>query len=174
MHHRSRGAERLAIDSFRSIRVSRNSGSDLPSARSTPRYLNPPCVEPPHATDLGSPAPFAKIFPFRVYPNHFYIRRRLVPLEGRIAIVTDAGRDAVDAAALSEARNGRAGFTACERSPARGRTAHVRTAKSCGPDASTPASSLRRQCRPDRADKPVPLATVTNKPDHRGEHEVSR
>src|SRR5712664_4841847 len=45
------------------------------------------------------PAPFAKIFLFRLYPNHIYIARRLVPLEGRIAIVTDAGRDAVDAAA---------------------------------------------------------------------------
>jgi hypothetical protein len=44
-------------------------------------------------------APFAKIFGFSLYPNHFYIPRRLVPLEGRIAIVTDAGRDAVDAAA---------------------------------------------------------------------------
>ena len=108
----------------------------------------PPCAGPPHATDLGSPAPFAKIFPFRAYPNHLYIPRRLVPLEGRIAIVTDAGRDAVDAAALSEARDGRAGFRACERSPARGRTAHVRTAKSCGPDASTPASRWRRQVGP--------------------------
>src|SRR6266404_3476151 len=43
--------------------------------------------------------PFAKIFLFRLYPNHFYIHRRLAPLQGRIAIVTDAGRDAVDAAA---------------------------------------------------------------------------
>jgi hypothetical protein len=30
-------------------------------------------------------------------PNQNYMIRRLVPLEGRIAIVTDAGRDAVDA-----------------------------------------------------------------------------
>jgi hypothetical protein len=29
-------------------------------------------------------------------PNHWYIRNRPVPLEGRIAIVTDAGWDAVD------------------------------------------------------------------------------
>jgi hypothetical protein len=43
------------------------------------------------------PAPFAKIFRFAIYPNHFYIPRRLVPHEGRIAIVTDAGWDAVDA-----------------------------------------------------------------------------
>jgi hypothetical protein len=42
----------------------------------------------------------AKRFPFLPDPNHFYKPRRLVPLEGRIAIVTDAGWDAVDAAAL--------------------------------------------------------------------------
>ena len=37
------------------------------------------------------PAPFAKIFTFPFYPNHFYIPRRPVPNEGRIAIVTDVG-----------------------------------------------------------------------------------
>jgi hypothetical protein len=40
----------------------------------------------------------------------------------------------------------------------------LRTAKSCGPDASTPASSLRSGAQ----------ATVTRKPDHRGEREISR
>ena len=49
---------------------------------------------------------------------------RLVPHEGRIAIVTDAGRDAVDARGASDEGIG------------------LRTAKSCGPDASTLASSL--------------------------------
>src|ERR1700733_3547288 len=52
---------------------------------------------------------------------------RLVPHEGRIAIVTDAGRDAVDARGASD------------------EGADLRTAKSCGPDASTLASSLRIQ-----------------------------
>ena len=42
-------------------------------------------------------SPCSKIFRFAATPNHFYIRRRPVPLEGRLAIVTDAGRDAVDA-----------------------------------------------------------------------------
>jgi hypothetical protein len=37
-----------------------------------------------------------KYFRFHADPNHRHIRSRLVPLEGRIAIVTDAGRDAVD------------------------------------------------------------------------------
>ena len=40
----------------------------------------------------------AKIFRFAPDPNQLHDSRRLVPLEGRIAIVTDAGRDAVDAA----------------------------------------------------------------------------
>ena len=34
---------------------------------------------------------------FSLGPNQLYRFRRLVPQEGRIAIVTDAGRDAVDA-----------------------------------------------------------------------------
>ena len=39
------------------------------------------------------------------------------PTEGRLAIVTDAGRDAVDAAALGAQRGCRAGWRkACERS----------------------------------------------------------
>src|SRR5260370_40648601 len=50
-----------------------------------------------------------------------------------------------------------------------------RTAKSCGSDASTPASSFTEASRPDRArTKPYPETTVTKEPDHRGEHEVSR
>jgi hypothetical protein len=39
-----------------------------------------------------------------------------------------------------------------------------RTAKSCRSDAPMPASSLREDAQ----------ATVSNKPGHRGEHEVSR
>ena len=41
--------------------------------------------------DLVCPDLIAKIFLFSSDPNHRHIRRRLVPLEGRIAIVTDAG-----------------------------------------------------------------------------------
>ena len=53
-----------------------------------------------------------------------YIPRRPTPLEGRIAIVMNAGRDAVDAGrAFDEGAN-------------------ARTAKSCGPDAPTLASSF--------------------------------
>jgi hypothetical protein len=39
---------------------------------------------------------FAKIFLFSFDPNHRHLPHRLVPPEGRLAIVTDAGRDAVD------------------------------------------------------------------------------
>jgi hypothetical protein len=34
---------------------------------------------------------------FSFDPNHFYIHRCSVPMQGRIAIVTDAGRNAMDA-----------------------------------------------------------------------------
>jgi len=46
------------------------------------------------------PACFEKIFSFSIHPNHNYTSRHLVPSEGRFAIVTDAGRDAVDVDAL--------------------------------------------------------------------------
>jgi hypothetical protein len=39
---------------------------------------------------------FQKYFLFTPDPNHFIYPCRLVPPEGRLAIVTDAGRDAVD------------------------------------------------------------------------------
>ena len=73
------------------------------------------------------------------------------PTEGRIAIVTDAGWDAVDAAAFCARRDRRVGWRkACERSTACGREMLQRTAKSCGPDAPTLASSLAefRSARP--------------------------
>jgi hypothetical protein len=58
------------------------------------------------------------------------------PTEGRIRIVRDAGRDAVDAAALGVHVNCRAGFGLSqtrERSTARRRTMLLRTVKPCGP-----------------------------------------
>ena len=44
-------------------------------------------------------------------------------------------------------------------------TCEKRTAKSCGSDASTLAFKLAEV---------IPLATVTTKPDHRGDHDISR
>ena len=46
---------------------------------------------------IGCLALVVKIFLFPSGPHHFYKPRRPAPHEGRIAIVTDAGRDAVDA-----------------------------------------------------------------------------
>jgi hypothetical protein len=77
--------------------------------------------------------------------------RHPTPQEGRIMIVTDAGWDAVDAAAFCARRDRRAGRKTCERSTASGREMLLRTAKSCGPDAPTLASSSRRLSRPYRA-----------------------
>jgi hypothetical protein len=73
----------------------------------------------------------------------FYASR---PTEGRLAIVTDAGRDAMAAGGASDEGVRR------------------RTAKSCGPDAPTLASSWRSD----------PPARVTNKPGRPGEYEGNR
>src|ERR1700730_13584675 len=62
-------------------------------------------------------------------------------------------------------RHGRWARDAVDAGGAEDESADLRTAKSCGPDASTPASSWLESFRP---------MTVTNKPDHRGEHEGSR
>jgi hypothetical protein len=48
-------------------------------------------------TELAVQPPLQKYFPFTPDPNHFTYLCRPVPHEGRLAIVTDAGRDAVDA-----------------------------------------------------------------------------
>jgi hypothetical protein len=78
-------------------------GLDAVAARlvGVPSFISPKqrFIEQSQA-DLGRPVPSQKIFRFAADPNHTYIHCRLVPHEGRIAIVTDAGRDAVDAAAL--------------------------------------------------------------------------
>src|SRR5439155_26658317 len=62
-------------------------------------------------SEMACPAPFAKIFLFSPEANQFTDSCRLVPLEGRIAIVTDAGRDAVDAAASGDVRGWQGGST---------------------------------------------------------------
>jgi hypothetical protein len=78
--------------------------------------------------------------------------RRPTPLQGRIAIVTDAGWDAVDAAAFCARQDRRAGsYVPVSDHQASGREMLQRTAKSCGPDAPTLASRSRMLCRPYRA-----------------------
>jgi hypothetical protein len=49
-------------------------------------------------------SPFAKIFRFAFTPNHNYIAPVPFLFEGRLAIVTDAGRDAVDAGSAKDER----------------------------------------------------------------------
>jgi hypothetical protein len=67
--------------------------------------------------------------------------RAVPPERGALAIVTNVGRDAVDAKAPKDERR------LCPAKPF-GRRRVMRTAKSCGPDASTLASSWHRRCRP--------------------------
>jgi hypothetical protein len=80
-------------------------------------------------SDLAVQPPSQKYSPSPLGRNSFIDSPRPVPHEGRLAIVTDAGRDAVDVRSAFDEGAG------------------LRTAKSCGPDASTPASSLRKQFR---------------------------
>jgi hypothetical protein len=62
-------------------------------------------------------------------PNHLHIPRRPAPLRGALRNVTNVGRDAVDAGGALDGR------------------CWLRTAKSCGPDAPTLASSWRKKFR---------------------------
>src|SRR5258707_8560819 len=79
-------------------------------------------------SEMACPAPFAKIFLFQAGPNQFTDSRRPVPTEGRCA------------------RHQRgAGCGGRERAKDEG--AALRTAKSCGSDAPSLASSLRETAR---------------------------
>src|SRR6266851_4682740 len=102
-------------------------------------------------SDLGRPVLVAKIFRFTRRANHLYKFAPSHPTRGAYRDRHGRGvrmrwtrqRFACDGIA------GRA--SACERSTARGREMLLRTAKSCGPDAPTLASSLAELRRPYRA-----------------------
>src|SRR5713226_3964224 len=96
-----------------------------------------------HAAQNPVQSPLQKYFASPVGQIISTNSRHPTPQQGRIAIVTDAGWDAVDAAAFCAQWDRRAGRKTCERSPARGREMLQRTAKSCGPDTPTLVSSLR-------------------------------
>ncbi len=85
----------------------------------------------------GCPAPSQKRFLFPRPRETSYESRRLVPHEGRIAIVTDAGWDAMDAARVARglASAGQdASIRACELSKVAQDERRVRrSVKSCGP-----------------------------------------
>ena len=80
-------------------------------------------------SDLLVESPLQKYFGFR--QTQITSRIPVIPshTEGRLAIVTNAGRDAVDAGGAKD------------------ESAYSRTAKSCGPDAPTLVSSSRKQFR---------------------------
>src|SRR5450631_63655 len=103
------------------------------------------CDTPSH------PSPIIRILAQPRRANHLYKFAPSRPTRGALAIVTNAGRDAVDAAAFCARWDCRAGRKTCERSTARGREMLLRTAKSCGPDAPTLASSFAELRRPNRA-----------------------
>ena len=109
-----------------------------------------PCVERrAKQAAIGQRAP-RKIFRFTEFRNCVYFAATRPKEEGRIAIVTNAGQDAMAAAAL--ARKGIAGRVSRERSQgAIDEQRMLRTMKSCGPDASTLVSSFAEACRPNRA-----------------------
>jgi hypothetical protein len=56
-------------------------------------------MRPDRQISKNCPALFQKIFRFTADPNQLYKPRRPIPNKGRVAIVTNAGWDAVDAAA---------------------------------------------------------------------------
>jgi hypothetical protein len=105
----------------------------------------------PIQSDLGRPVPRSKIFWFPADPNHFYIRRRPASLEGRIAIVTNARRDAVDAAASGVQMGSQGGLLPVSDDPARGRTAIVADGEVVWSWHPLLVSSRRSFGRPDRA-----------------------
>src|SRR6478736_5794216 len=88
-------------------------------------YAASTLVYPTGKSVKSCPARFAKIFSFSPDPNQFTCSHRLVPQRGARAIVTNAGRDAVDIDGAEDDRRLRW------------------TAKSCGPDAPTQVSSWR-------------------------------
>jgi hypothetical protein len=92
-------------------------------------------------SDFPCPVPFAKIFLFPPDPNQIYIPRRLVPSRG--VSRSSRTRGGMRWTRQRRARGGMAGRASRPVSDRRraDERRFSRTAKSCGPDASTPASS---------------------------------
>src|SRR5260370_2772155 len=96
----------------------------IPSAR-VAEFLEP------DQADLPCPVPSQKIFRFARRANHLYNSRHPVPHRGAFRESSRTlERDAVDAGRAAD------------------ESAALRTANACGPDASTPASSLRAESPP--------------------------
>jgi hypothetical protein len=95
--------------------------------------------------------------------------------KGRIAIVTDAGWDAVDAAASArDVMAGQAG-SACERSNGAQTNGACADGKAVWSWHPLLVSNLRRRVGPTGTRQPLnPLMTVTRRIRRRGEHGISR
>ena len=100
-------------------------------------------------------------FRFTPTANHRLTADVLFRQEGRSRVVTNAGRDVVDARASAR----KSGRSEPHDWPRAGRTTFERTAKPCGPDAPTLAFKFRANVRE---------AMVTTKPGHQGERGISR
>ena len=98
------------------------------------------------------------------------------PERGALAIVTNVGTGSGGRGSAGAHLGSQGGFyrSVSDRG-ARRRTALRRTAKSCGPDASGLASSLAEVLRAQPGGQNhIREATVSNKPDHRGERAIDR
>ena len=99
--------------------------------------------------DLGRPVLVAKIFRFTRRANHLYKFAPSYPTRGAYRDRHGRGEGCGGRGSVLRAMDCRAGWRkARERSQACGREMLLRTAKSCGPDAPTLASSSRMLCRP--------------------------
>jgi hypothetical protein len=136
--------------------------ADLPVGRFVERGVQPPSQKYScfHLTQITSRT-------FRI-PSH---------TEGRFAIVTDVGTGCGGRGSVLRAMGLQGGFfESVSDQRAGGREMLQRTAKSCGPDAPTLASSFveGKSARPG-ADKPdIREMTVAKEPGHRREHDISR
>ncbi len=101
--------------------------------------------------------------------------RHPTPPEGRIAIVTDVGEGCGGRGSVLRATGSQGGsMRPVSGHQASGREMLQRTAKSCGPDAPTLASSSRSCVGPTGLRQNLnPLTTVAKEPGHRGERDIS-
>src|SRR6202023_883380 len=113
--------------------------------------------------DATCPVLSAKIFRFHPDANHFNNCRRSVPMQGRIAIVTDAGRNAVAAGcAFDERRLARGRPSRVVLTPRRRRQASQKCLRGDGDKkARSPGRARSKLLKPSRAGMPGdPGATV--------------
>src|SRR5205085_10730133 len=103
----------------------------------------------------------------------FMTSRHPVSIGGALAIVTNVGRDAVDAAALMRASWSQGGFPVSDPERAR-RTALKRTAKPCGPDTRCWCQVHGGEVGPTGLISLNPWTTVTRRIRRRGERVISR